>query len=270
MNMKPGRNDPCSCGSGKKFRLCCEGTAASLPPAPAPDELKQLVSMFRAGRHAELESRARSMLGQYPESGFAWKLLGASLQAQGKDALQAFQKTAGLMPNDPEVQLNLGVAQKNIGKLDDAEASYRRALKLDPDYAEAHNNLGLVLKDLGQLDGAVASYRRALEIKPDFADAHGSIGSALKELGQFEGAIASYRRALELKPDYADAYSCLLFLYAYQASLDPLEYLALARGWEQACLPAQDHQAARNRVFRRPPLAGSRLRGGYVSGVFRQ
>ena len=372
MNMKPERNDPCGCGSGKKYSLCCEGKAASRSHAPAPDELKQLVSMFRAGRHAELESRARSMLGQYPESGFAWKLLGASLQAQGKDALQAFQKTAGLMPNDPEVQLNLGVAQKNIGKLDDAEASYRRALKLDPDYAEAHNNLGLVLKDLGQLDGAVASYRRALqikpdfamafnnlgialmdlgqldgavasyrralqinpgyaeahynlgialmdlgqlddavasyrralqikpdyvkalinlgtclkdlgqfndgvacyyraaEIKPDFADAHGSIGSALKELGQFEGAIASYRRALELKPDYADAYSCLLFLYAYQASLDPLEYLALARGWEQACLPAQDHQAARNRVFRRPPLAGRRLRVGYMSGDFRQ
>ncbi len=328
--------------------------------------------MFRAGRHAELESRARSMLGQFPESGFAWKLLGASLQAQGKDALQAFQKTAGLMPNDPEVLLNLGVAQKNIGKLGDAEASYRRALKLDPDYAEAHNNLGLVLKDLGQLDGAVASYRRALqikpsfvialnnlgtalkdlgqldaavdsyrralqikpdyaeahynlgialtdlgqldaavdsyrralqikpdyvkalinlgtclkehgqfndgvacyyraaEIKPDFADAHGSIGSALKELGQFEGAIASYRRALELKPDFADVYSCLLFLYGYHALLDPLEYLALARGWEQACLTAQNRQAARNRVFRRPPLAGRRLRVGYVSGDYRQ
>src|SRR3990170_4565499 len=260
MNMKPERNDPCGCGSGKKYSLCCEGKAASRSHAPAPDELKQIVSMFRAGRHAELESRARSMLGQYPESGFAWKLLGASLQAQGKDALQAFQKTAGLMPNDPEVQLNLGVAQKNIGKLDDAEASYRRALKLDPDYAEAHYNLGLVLKDLGQLDDAVASYRRALQIKPDYVKALINLGTCLKDLGQFNDGVACYYRAAEIKPDFADAYSCLLFLYAYQASLDPLEYLALARGWEQACLPAQDHQAARNRVFRRPPLAGRRLR----------
>ncbi len=23
--MKPGRNDPCSCGSGKKYKKCCEG-----------------------------------------------------------------------------------------------------------------------------------------------------------------------------------------------------------------------------------------------------
>src|SRR3972149_6655453 len=205
MNMKPERNDPCGCGSGKKYSLCCEGKAASRSHAPAPAELKQTASMFRTRRHAELESRARSMLGQYPDSGFAWKLLGASLQAQGKDALQAFQKTAGLMPDDAEVHLNLGVAQKNIGRLDDAAASYRRALKLDPDYAEAHINLGNVLKDLGQLDGAVDSYRRALQIKPDFAMAFNNLGIALMDLGQLDDAVASYRRALQIKPDYVKA-----------------------------------------------------------------
>jgi hypothetical protein len=26
--MKIGRNDPCSCGSGKKYKQCCEGKAA--------------------------------------------------------------------------------------------------------------------------------------------------------------------------------------------------------------------------------------------------
>jgi hypothetical protein len=28
----PGRNEPCSCGSGKKYKQCCEGKARSLPP----------------------------------------------------------------------------------------------------------------------------------------------------------------------------------------------------------------------------------------------
>jgi len=28
---KVGRNDPCTCGSGKKFKKCCDGTAARLP-----------------------------------------------------------------------------------------------------------------------------------------------------------------------------------------------------------------------------------------------
>ena len=50
----------------------------------------------------------------------------------------------------------------------------------------------------------------------------------------------------------------------------PQKYLIQARKWEHACLPKQDRQAARNRVFQRAPLAGRRLRVGYVSGDFRQ
>jgi hypothetical protein len=29
----PGRNEPCSCGSGKKYKHCCEGRTRALPPA---------------------------------------------------------------------------------------------------------------------------------------------------------------------------------------------------------------------------------------------
>ena len=127
-----------------------------------------------------------------------------------------------------------------------------------------------MLKDLGQLDAALASYRRALELKPDLAEAYNNVGGVLKDLGQLDAAVASYRKALELKPDFADAYSNLLFLYSYNALIDPQEYLAQARNWEQACVSAQDRQAARQRIFQRRPLAGRRLRVGYVSGDYRQ
>lgn len=36
MNEKIGRNDPCPCGSGKKFKQCC----ISKPPAPKPLKFK--------------------------------------------------------------------------------------------------------------------------------------------------------------------------------------------------------------------------------------
>ena len=39
---------------------------------------------------------------------------------------------------------------------------------------EAHNNLGAVLKELGKLDEAVASYRKAFALKPEFGGAHDS------------------------------------------------------------------------------------------------
>ena len=31
--MKVGRNDPCPCGSGRKYKHCCLAKSASMPPA---------------------------------------------------------------------------------------------------------------------------------------------------------------------------------------------------------------------------------------------
>jgi predicted O-linked N-acetylglucosamine transferase (SPINDLY family) len=149
------------------------------------------------------------LAGQYPGSGFVWKVLGVSLQAQGKDALFALQKAAELLPDDAEVHSNLGVALLDLGQLDSAVISCRRALKINPAYAEAHYNLGVALQDLGQLDGAVASYRRALQVNPAYAEAHSNLGAALQALGQSDDAVASCRRALQINSDLAEAHSNL-------------------------------------------------------------
>jgi len=208
-SMKPGRNDPCPCGSGKKYKHCCEGKVASLPQSPSPAEINPLTALYNAGHFAELESRARSLLYLYPTSGFVWELLGLSLQMQNKDALHAFQKAAEIMPVDAGAHYNLGFILKKLGRLDEAAASYRRALKIKPDYAEALSNLGNVFKELGQLDNAVASYRQAVKIRPNLAETHHNLGNALKGLGQLDEAVASYRRAIKFRPDSADAYSDL-------------------------------------------------------------
>jgi len=223
--VKAGRNDPCPCGSGKKYKKCChdrfEAPSALQPleqveiatpkysvksTAPTPDEINQLVTLFNSGRYAETQSRAHLLVEQYPDSGLAWKVLGASLQVQGNDALPALQRATKLLPDDADAHSNLGTALQNLGRTVDAVASYRRALEIKPDFAEAHYNLGNALLGLGQLDLAVASYRRALEIKPYNINALYNLGNALKTLGQLDDAVASYRRVLEIKPDFAEAH----------------------------------------------------------------
>ena len=37
-----------------------------------------------------------------------------------------------------------------VGRLEEALASYQRAIRLQPEHADVHNNLGLALKVLGQ------------------------------------------------------------------------------------------------------------------------
>jgi tetratricopeptide (TPR) repeat protein len=174
-----------------------------------PELIGQFVGMLNTGRHGELECKARELLVQYPNSGILWKALGVSLRNQGKDSLQACERAASLLPDDFEVHSNLGTALLDLGRVDEAVASFRRSLAIKPDYADAHSNLGNALRILGRLEDSVRSCRQAIEIEPDFAVAHSNLGIALKELGQFEDAVRSCRRALEISPNLAEAYNNL-------------------------------------------------------------
>jgi protein O-GlcNAc transferase len=260
--MKSGRNDPCSCGSGKKYKNCCLGKVEFRRREPLSVEFNQLVALSNAGHHAELESSARSMVGQYPNSGFAWKLLGESLYMQGKDALYALQKTTELLPDDADAFSNLGVVLTGLGQLNEAVASCRRALKIKPDDARAYNTLGNALQDLGQLNDAVASYRRALQIKPDYAKAHNNLGAALQDLGRSIDAAASYRRALELKPDYINAQGNLLFTLNHIASHAPAYCRAEAHQYGRMVAKGVTARFTAWQCVAKP----ERLRVGLVSG----
>jgi len=211
--VSPGRNDPCPCGSGRKYKKCCALGGPGRPVAdavPAPPDLNALFAAFNSGRYAQAEAIAGSMIDSNRASpGIVWKLLGAALWAQRKDAVPALERAADLLPDDAESHTNLGNALRAAGRLDEAAASHRRAIQANSRYPEAHNNLGSVLRDLGRLDEAAASYRRALAIKPDFALAHNNLGIALTGLGRFNEAAAGYRRAIEIEPGNADAHNSL-------------------------------------------------------------
>jgi tetratricopeptide (TPR) repeat protein len=213
--MKPGRNDPCPCGSGKKSKNCCASvrrdtearSAPSVSAALTPAQMNELLGLINAARHTELEIRARALLERQPECGFFWKLLSMALKMQGKEALQALRSTTRLLPEDAEAHTDLGNALLDIGQFDEALSSHRRAVELNPDFAGAHSNLGNALHSLGRPAEALVCFRRALQLQPDFVQAHNNLGNALCALGRFDDALACYRRALELKPDYAEAHN---------------------------------------------------------------
>lgn len=178
----------------------------SVPASMPREEAQQLVNLFNAGRYADVELRARLLVDLYPATPFAWKILGTVLLVQGKDGLQALQKTVELLPTDAEAHSNLGNMYKALGRYEEAAASHQRAIRLKPDHALAHYNLGIVLRDLGRSAEAVASFRQAIKLKTDFTDAHFNLGIALTDLDRFEEAAASYRQALTLQPKFLGAH----------------------------------------------------------------
>ena len=222
MNVKSGRNDPCPCGSGKKFKACCGqlGSEVSADTSATPAEMSQLAALVNSRRYVELESKSLGLLARYPDAGLVWQLLAVSLSRQGKDSLAALERAAELLPQDAAAHNNLGNALAVRGRFDEAMASFRQALLLRADFAEAHNNIGNVLLDLGQLDQAAASYRQALELKPDYAEACNNLGNASRGLGRLDEAVASLRQAIALRADFADAHNSLGMVLRDLARLD--------------------------------------------------
>ena len=92
-----------------------------------------------------------------------------------------------------EAHYNLGNTLQELGRLDEAEASYNQAIALKPDYAEAHSNLGSTLKKLDRLDEAEASYTQAIILKNNFGKAQAGLGQVLMLKGQHKEGLRQIR-----------------------------------------------------------------------------
>ncbi len=139
---------------------------------------------------------------------FLWDLGGTQLNlGRYEDAIASYDKAIEIKPDKDEAWYNRGVALGNLGRYEDAIASYDQALEIKPDNDAAWNNRGVALGNLGRFEEALASYDKAVEIKPDDDLAWNNHGSALIDLGRYEEAVAFCDKALEIKPDNDSAWN---------------------------------------------------------------
>jgi len=133
---KIGRNDPCPCGSGRKYKQCClpknqaaehtvlAATRAELDAQRAefdaraheladPDALDEasnaVVDLVKAGRLDEAEQAARDLLHRYPEVHDGYDRLGMVYEARGqnREAADCYRKVIGFVrahPGDYEAE----------------------------------------------------------------------------------------------------------------------------------------------------------------------
>jgi tetratricopeptide (TPR) repeat protein len=132
-----------------------------------------------------------------------WCRQGIALFELGRfeEALASYEQALQLQPDEYIIWFNQGNALWKLGRLKEALASYDQALQLQPDFHLAWNGRGNALTDLGRFEEALASYDQAVQLQPDSDMVWNGRGNALKNLGRFEEALASYDQALQLQPD---------------------------------------------------------------------
>lgn len=114
-----GRNQPCPCGSSKKYKHCCLAqdaarTSATLraqaldAAAGDDDDLdaasNAVVDLIHAGRLDDAEAAARELLARYPEVFDGLERLGMVYEARGdrKQAADYYRQAAAFILEHPE------------------------------------------------------------------------------------------------------------------------------------------------------------------------
>ena len=211
---KIGRNDPCSCGSGQKYKRCCmEKNQAVAQPKHAD---------LQGHQQARYEDLAAAMeeadaLDEAPNSvvdlslGDVYQTRGDLGEAESSLLvhLQLYE-WIGSKKGMAAAYGNLGIVYQTLGDLAPAEAMYKEALKLDEalgrkeGMAAAYGNLGLVYQTRGDLAQAAAMYKKALEQnevlgrKEGMAAAYGNLGRVYQTRGDLAQAAAMYKKSIAL------------------------------------------------------------------------
>jgi len=174
---KTGRNDPCPCGSGLKYKACCFQDEAKFLNRSAPDILAWLGQARQAaaqGDFADAEAWFRRVLEAKPTDALALAGVGQALCWQGRrragaeyllKAAKQLERQAQ-KSRDPAHLVELSSQLQHWGEIDAALRLARLAAQLAPKSAAAQNNLGLAFSRVNRDDEALPPIRKACELLP--------------------------------------------------------------------------------------------------------
>lgn len=201
---KTGRNDPCPCGSGRKFKACCFAVEAKFQARAKPD-LSEWSRRARAaanhGDFTDAEFWFRRLAAERPEDAEVLAGLGQSLcwlrkRREGLgylgQAAVRLEKTARKQ-RDPRPLLELAGQLQHWGEYATALRLAQLAVRIAPADALAWHQVAVCASRINRLDTALPAARRAVELLPQEPRCH----ILLAWLDQRQGRLDAARIRLQ-------------------------------------------------------------------------
>jgi tetratricopeptide (TPR) repeat protein len=194
---KQGRNDPCACGSGKKFKQCCASKPAqNVSPQALMQGLRTAWVNFEAQRFEQAKNICEQITKAMPAQIDAMHLLGLIALKDG-DIERAVTHLSNVAKRDatkPQYIANLGFAYHEQGKLDLAIAAYRKTVLIEPRYLDAHYNLHAALIDAKDLAPSISCLEAVMQLNPQDADAIFMLGMLQDYQGNTKAAEVEFEK----------------------------------------------------------------------------
>ncbi len=143
------------------------------------------------GRHEEAVAAYDKALAIRSDQPAVLSSKGLSLQQLDRpsQALEAFERAWLLAPRDPAAGVNLSAALRVACQFERGLRVTEEVLLEHPDVVEAHANRAHLLMDLGRLDEAIATYEAALRLRPDDVELSWALAWASLLAGDWERGL---------------------------------------------------------------------------------
>lgn len=215
--MAAGRNDPCPCGSGKKYKQCClarESSRSSAQAMQQPDVRQLMSAAWQCVQYGDLQQAHKlctQALAMRPRDAEVLHLSGLVAAQSGRfdDALDLLARACAIAPKHPAYHANMGNLYMQRQDYAKAEACFRKAAAIDPDLSDAHNNLGYALLMQKRHLDAAASFRRAIKLAPENISAHLNLFNLQHENRDWIGARQTIESLQQAHPHHPLLYFSL-------------------------------------------------------------
>jgi uncharacterized protein (TIGR02466 family) len=178
--------------------LSAYDAALALDSSHGPALHLSAMAFYQHGDPAAALPRIEAATQVLEQQADVWAAYGTILMALGRanEAVTAYERGLDLEPEDGVLWFNLGLAQRGLGRLDQAIIAFKFAAA---PISGAHHELGLTLQMAGRPAEAIDAYRQALALGAG-AETALNAGAACHEIGDAPGAEAFYRLALDHDP----------------------------------------------------------------------
>ena len=175
------------------------------PTAWTPVALYQSgLQHLSAGRHLDAQIACRQALAIDAGHADSLHLMGLLfLQTQQYDHAVEWLSRAILQDPRTDFLSTLGIALKQMGRLDDALRVFDKAVQLEPDDAELRRQLGLTLLAVNRPTDALLAFQHALQLDPRHWEASYQSAAILHHLERFDEALLQINACDQLRPDHA-------------------------------------------------------------------
>lgn len=115
-------------------------------------------------------------------------------------AIRSYKNASDKHPT-PEIFQKLGDAYLAVGNDDNALDSYQKSLSIAPDDASVHYSAGVILERKGSIDKAISEYERSASLDNNNSDAQRRLAEIYSLKGDLQKAITEYKQIIEKAPD---------------------------------------------------------------------